>query len=101
MNVDADAGEPKFRVKDLRRVSEAGDLILKGVSVDITKASIMGIIGTSGSGKSTLLRALNRLWEPPPGSVFLDGRDILDLDVLTLRRRVGMLFQLPVLFEGM
>lgn len=100
VDVDADAGEPKFRVKDLRRVSEAGDLILKGVSVDIAKASIMGIIGPSGSGKSTLLRALNRLWEPPAGSVFLEGRDILDLDVLTLRRRVGMLFQLPVLFEG-
>ncbi|CAN4100158.1 unnamed protein product [Withania somnifera] len=60
----------------------------------------MGIIGPSGSGKSTFLRALNRLWEPPNNTVFLDGADICDLDVLCLRRKVGMLFQLPVLFEG-
>lgn len=60
----------------------------------------MGIIGPSGSGKSTLLRALNRLWEPPSGTVFLDGKDITGVDVLELRRKVGMLFQLPVLFEG-
>lgn len=37
----------------------------------------------------------------PKGTVFLDGTDICDLDVLCLRRKVGMLFQLPVLFEGM
>ena len=47
-----------------------------------------------------MLRALNRLWEPPLGTVFLDSQDICDLDVLTLRGKVGMLFQLPALFEG-
>ncbi|KAK3011873.1 hypothetical protein RJ639_010534 [Escallonia herrerae] len=90
----------KIQVKDLTRVTDKGVSILSKVSVDIPKGSIMGIIGPSGSGKSTLLRALNRLWEPPSGTVFLDGEDICDLDVLGLRRRVGMLFQLPVLFEG-
>ncbi|CAN6215790.1 unnamed protein product [Urochloa humidicola] len=60
----------------------------------------MGIIGPSGSGKSTLLRALNRLWEPAPGAVFLDGADICGLDVRALRRRVGMLFQQPAMFDG-
>jgi ABC-type multidrug transport system fused ATPase/permease subunit len=60
----------------------------------------MGVIGPSGSGKSTLLRALNRLWEPAPGAVLLDGADICAIDVLTLRRKVGMLFQLPAMFDG-
>uniref|UniRef100_K3XYV7 ABC transporter domain-containing protein n=1 Tax=Setaria italica TaxID=4555 RepID=K3XYV7_SETIT len=60
----------------------------------------MGVIGPSGSGKSTLLRALNRLWEPAPGAVLLDGADIRGIDVLALRRRVGMLFQLPAMFDG-
>ena len=100
-NKEEGSGGVKFRIRDLRKESETtGDLILKGVNVDIPKGMIVGIIGPSGSGKSTLLRALNRLWEPSSGSVFLDGRDICDLDVLALRRRVGMLFQLPVLFEG-
>ncbi|XP_030944606.1 ABC transporter I family member 17 isoform X1 [Quercus lobata] len=90
----------KFGIRDLRKESDGGDPILNGISVEIPKGVIVGIIGPSGSGKSTMLRALNRLWEPPLGTVFLDGRDICDLDVLTLRRKVGMLFQLPALFEG-
>nr|WPO07312.1 ABCI17 [Hydrangea macrophylla] len=102
VTVDENVGEPaKIRVRDLRKQSEKDGLILLDkINVDIPKGLIMGIIGPSGSGKSTFLRSLNRLWEPPMGSVFLDGHDICELDVLNLRRRVGMLFQLPVLFEG-
>jgi ABC-type phosphate transport system ATPase subunit len=92
--------QAKLQIRGLTRLSEKGVLILNDVHLDIPKGSILGIIGPSGSGKSTLLRAMNRLWEPPAGTVFLDGDDICDLDVLSLRRKVGMLFQLPVLFEG-
>lgn len=91
---------PKIRVRDLRRKTEEGTNLLSGVSVDIWKGTVVGVIGPSGSGKSTFLRALNRLWEPPADSVFLDYNDITHLDVLTLRRRVGMLFQTPALFQG-
>ncbi|OWM89074.1 hypothetical protein CDL15_Pgr023920 [Punica granatum] len=101
--VDSDDGaesETKFRIRGLTRISDAGAPILSKVDLDIPRGKIVGIIGPSGSGKSTLLRALNRLWEPPAGTVFLDGEDICRLDVLGLRRKVGMLFQLPVMFEG-
>ncbi|GLJ21644.1 hypothetical protein SUGI_0403070 [Cryptomeria japonica] len=97
---DEGACHPKIRVRDLRRKTEEGASILSGVSVDIWKGSVVGIIGPSGSGKSTFLRSLNRLWEAPPDSVFLDGKDITKLNVLSLRRRVGMLFQTPALFDG-
>ncbi|XWS65450.1 hypothetical protein CRYUN_Cryun05aG0113700 [Craigia yunnanensis] len=93
-------GGMKFEIRDLRKVSDEGVPILNGINVGIPKGMIFGIIGPSGSGKSMLLRALNRLWEPPSDTVFLDGRDIVDLDVLGLRHKVGMLFQLPVLFQG-
>ncbi|WVZ25677.1 hypothetical protein V8G54_004221 [Vigna mungo] len=99
LEVDANA-KPKFQIKNLTRVSDGGVSILKGINLDIPKGVIVGVIGPSGSGKSTLLRALNRLWEPPSASVFLDGQDITHLDVLSLRRKVGMLFQLPALFQG-
>lgn len=92
--------DSKFEVRDLTKVSGKDQRILSKVNVDIPKGVIFGVIGPSGSGKSTFLRALNRLWEPPSASVFLDGADICELDVLDLRRKVGMLFQLPVLFEG-
>lgn len=99
----ADPSPPpaKIEVRELTKESETtGEAILRGVSVVVPVGVIVGIIGPSGSGKSTFLRALNRLWEPPAGSVMLDGRDIRDLDVLALRRRVGMLFQMPALFDG-
>lgn len=100
VNEEVCESETKIQVRELKRVSDKGDTILSKVNADIPRGVIMGVIGPSGSGKSTFLRALNRLWEPPSGTVFLDGHDICDLDVLGLRRRVGMLFQLPVLFEG-
>lgn len=84
----------------MERFTDAGGVILSGVSLDILAGTVVGIIGPSGSGKSTLLRAFNRLWEPPPESVFVDGEDITTLNVLSVRRRIGMLFQLPALFEG-
>uniref|UniRef100_A0A8R7VBS6 ABC transporter domain-containing protein n=1 Tax=Triticum urartu TaxID=4572 RepID=A0A8R7VBS6_TRIUA len=95
------AGGPKIRVRGLRRRAEAsGEEILRGVDLDVPRGVVMGVIGPSGSGKSTLLRALNRLWEPAPGAVTLDGADICGMDVLALRRKVGMLFQLPAMFDG-
>uniref|UniRef100_A0A7N0SV87 ABC transporter domain-containing protein n=1 Tax=Kalanchoe fedtschenkoi TaxID=63787 RepID=A0A7N0SV87_KALFE len=90
----------KLKLRGLTRVSDAGVEILKGIDLDIPRGLIVGVIGPSGSGKSTMLRALNRLWEPASGTVFLDGVDICEVDVVSLRRKVGMLFQLPALFEG-
>ena len=74
--------------------------ILHHITLEFATGKITSLIGPSGSGKSTLLRCLNRLWEPPPATIFLDDADITKLDVLTLRRRVGMLFQTAALFEG-
>ena len=58
------------------------------------------IVGPSGAGKTSLLRCLNRLEEPQSGEVLLDGANIRTLDPTTLRRRVGMIFQTPILFQG-
>ncbi|KAL8502138.1 hypothetical protein ACS0TY_021306 [Phlomoides rotata] len=92
--------EMKIEVRHLTKISDKDVRILNKINLDIPKGVIVGVIGPSGSGKSTFLRALNRLWEPASASVFLDGVDICTLDVCSLRRRVGLLFQLPVLFEG-
>jgi ABC-type phosphate transport system ATPase subunit len=90
----------KFIIQRLSLKLSNGAAILHDISLEIPAGSVTAVIGPSGSGKSSLLRCLNRLWEPPPGSIFIDGGDITAMNVLLLRRRVGMLFQTPALFEG-
>ncbi|MDP9411481.1 MAG: phosphate ABC transporter ATP-binding protein [Actinomycetota bacterium] len=72
--------------------------ILRGVDAGIPEGEVTAIVGPSGAGKSTLLRAINRLIEPTAGEVYLDGLPTSEMDPLELRRRVGMVFQLPALF---
>jgi ABC-type phosphate transport system ATPase subunit len=91
---------PKINLNNLTLKLGSDQPILHNVSLEIPASQITSLIGPSGSGKSSLLRCLNRLWEPPSGTVFLEDVDITTMDVLTLRRRVGMLFQSAALFEG-
>lgn len=72
--------------------------ILKGIDAAIPEGKITSVVGPSGAGKSTLLRAINRLIEPTAGEVYLNGSPTSSMDPLELRRRVGMVFQLPALF---
>ncbi|MEE4136673.1 MAG: phosphonate ABC transporter ATP-binding protein [Desulforhopalus sp.] len=79
-----------------------GDLALKGVSLEIPKGQVVGLIGPSGSGKSTLIRCINRLIEPSSGSVQLKGLELTSLNRTELRRarrRMGMIFQEYALVE--
>ncbi|TLD70568.1 ATP-binding cassette domain-containing protein [Phragmitibacter flavus] len=78
--------------------------LLRGVSFEVVRHEVFGIIGPSGGGKSTLLRAMNRLTDltglKVTGDVVLHGSSIFasGTDVDALRARVGMLFQQPVIF---
>ena len=74
----------------------ASALALDGISFNIARGEVFGIIGRSGAGKSTLLRTINMLERPDAGQVRIDGADIGALDedgLVTLRRRIGMIFQ--------
>ncbi|WP_294565837.1 methionine ABC transporter ATP-binding protein [uncultured Arthrobacter sp.] len=69
---------------------------LDGVSLEVPRGTIHGVIGHSGAGKSTLVRCLTLLDRPTSGSVSIDGRDltsIKDSEVRSARRRIGMVFQ--------
>jgi len=75
---------------------------LHKISLDFSEHQVTALIGPSGCGKSTLLRCLNRMNDLIPygrvnGEVLLDDRNIYDpdIDVVTLRRRIGMVFQKP------
>ncbi len=81
-------------------LSRGGSPVLRDVSLAIEKGEVFMLIGPSGSGKSSLLRCLNRLEEPPPGSVFFNGTDITTRPVTEIRCRVGMVFQQAAMFPG-
>lgn len=89
-------------VIDVRSLTldRSGQTVLHGVSMTVQAGEVFMLVGPSGSGKSSLLRCLNRLEEPAPGTVFLNDQDITAIDVITLRRRVGMVFQHPSMFPG-
>lgn len=86
----------KIRVERLRYVRR-GTEILAGVDLSAAEGEVTAVVGPSGAGKSTLLRVVNRLIEPTSGEVYLDGEPTSHLDALALRRRVGMVLQLPAL----
>ena len=77
----------------------AGRTVLADLTLEMTQATT-ALIGPSGAGKSTLLRLLNRLADPDSGTVRYRGRDVRDYDVLTLRREVALVPQLPALLAG-
>jgi phosphate transport system ATP-binding protein len=80
--------------------------VLYDVDLDVPDGGVTAVIGPSGCGKSTFLRCLNRLHEETPGSriegsIQLDGEEIGDLNEVTVRCRVGMVFQRPSPFPNL
>src|SRR5262249_58141462 len=74
--------------------------VVRAVSVDIRAGSTVAIVGRSGCGKSTLARMIAGLYRPTEGRVLFDGHDLLRLDLKSLRRQIGVVFQSPSLFAG-
>jgi ABC-type multidrug transport system fused ATPase/permease subunit len=74
---------------------------LDRVSFHLPPGRKLALVGENGSGKTTLIKLLTRLYEPSSGRVLLDGSDLRDWQVATLRRRVGVIFQDFVRYQFM
>lgn len=72
---------------------------LRDVSFDAPAGSRIGIVGPTGAGKSTLLSLLPRFYDPQRGRVVLDGHDVRDLTLKSLREQVSVVMQEPLLFS--
>jgi ATP-binding cassette, subfamily B, multidrug efflux pump len=75
------------------------DPVLNHVSLRIEEGQTVAFVGSTGSGKSTLISLLPRLHQPPPGTVFLDGVDVREIPLATLRGAIGFVPQEPFLFS--
>ncbi len=100
--------DPQSSIRNIRGAIEFRDLVfgfgegrpvLNHVSATIEAGQTVAIVGVTGSGKSTLIALLARLHEPPPGTVFVDGIDVRDMPLATLRSAIGFVPQEPFLFS--
>src|SRR2546430_8813425 len=71
------------------------------VSLEVAEGEFLAIVGGSGSGKTTLLRLANRLIDADIGSIAIDGEDVRAVEPVSLRRRIGYVFQSGGLFPHM
>src|SRR5260370_15735692 len=72
---------------------------LRNIRVKVPAGSKLAIVGRTGSGKSTMVKLLARLIEPTAGRVLLDGRDVRELPLGSLRKTIGVVPQEPILFS--
>jgi energy-coupling factor transport system ATP-binding protein len=95
------SAQPIIQIQDLHHTYLPGSPFesqaLRGVSLEVGRGEILGLIGPTGSGKSTLMQHLNGLMRPQQGHVRVDGQDWADpaVKVNEVRRQVGLLFQQP------
>lgn len=88
---------------ELRDVSFSYDgirKVLKGVSLKIEPGQMIGLAGPSGGGKSTLINLVCRFYDVLEGQILIDGIDVREYDVESLRRHIGVVLQEPFLFHG-
>lgn len=74
------------------------DVVLENVSLEMEAGKTYGLMGRSGSGKSTLANLILRLYDPSKGRVLIDGLDIKEIDLETLRNQIAYVPQTPILF---
>ncbi len=97
-NVDRLNGELEIRNLDFSYPD--GTAVLEDINIKLPRGNTLAIIGRTGSGKSTLANLLLRLYDPPPGRIFIDGIDINQIPLEVLRRDIGYVPQDVFLFSA-
>ncbi|MEV0951899.1 ATP-binding cassette domain-containing protein [Promicromonospora sp. NPDC050249] len=97
---DLPDGPLGLEVRDLTFAYAEGTFALSGVDLSVPAGETIALVGRTGSGKSTLAALMSRAVEPDPGSVFLGGADVRDLDLQKLRGAVGVVTQRTEIIAG-
>lgn len=91
-------GEVTF--KDVHFSYKQGVPVLKGVSFHLGAGKTMAVVGHTGAGKTSIISILNRLYEIGNGQILIDGRDLHEYDIYSLREHIGIVLQDVFLFSG-
>jgi len=88
-----------IRYENVGFAYDAGSPVLHDVSFDVRRGQVVALVGASGAGKSTTLDLLARFYDPVAGRVTVDGADLRDVTVASLRRQLGIVTQETILFH--
>jgi ATP-binding cassette subfamily B protein len=89
----------RVRFDDVSFAYDEGRQALSGISFDVAAGQVLALAGSSGAGKSTVVNLLLRLWDPEHGAVLVDGRDIREYTLESLRGAIAVVPQENVLFQ--
>jgi ATP-binding cassette subfamily B protein len=78
----------------------AGEYVLKGINIQVERGKTVALVGATGAGKSSVINLLSRFYEIDKGVITVDGRDIRELDIATLRKHISVVLQDVFLFSG-
>ena len=99
LNLTEVAGNVEF--KDMTfRYFNSGDAVLKKVSFSVKAGQTVALLGSTGSGKTTVINLIPRFYDVSEGSIMIDGHDIRDLTIDSLRSHIGIVLQETNLFSG-
>ncbi|MFZ1756672.1 MAG: ABC transporter ATP-binding protein [Caldilineaceae bacterium] len=84
--------------EDVGFAYEGGSAVVEGVSFEAHPGQVIALIGPTGSGKSTVTNLIPRFYDPTEGRVLVDGHEIRDVKVESLRKHIGIVLQDPFLF---
>ncbi|MGE5557836.1 MAG: ABC transporter ATP-binding protein [Bacillota bacterium] len=77
-----------------------GPLVLSGINLAVNNGEVVALVGPSGAGKTTMANLILRFYDPTEGRVTVDGHDLRDLSLSSLRSKIGLVAQETILFKG-
>jgi subfamily B ATP-binding cassette protein MsbA len=78
---------------------QSPELVLRGIDLEIMRGEMLALVGPSGAGKSTLVDLIPRFYDPVKGAIYLDGKNLRELDSKSLRQLMGIVGQETILFH--
>lgn len=97
---DLDEVQGDLRLEEIDFAYEVGKPLFEGLSLHLPAGKMTALVGHTGCGKTTITSLLLRLWDVQGGRVTIDGQDVREITLRSLRRNTGVVPQEPVVFEG-
>lgn len=99
--IDLPQVEGRVKFEDVSfRYFNSGDPVLRNVNIDIEPGKTVALLGATGSGKSTIINLIPRFYDPSEGRITIDGYDLREVQIDSLRSQIGIVLQETTLFAG-